>query len=92
VKNHDYHIFLERLLPIMFHGYLNDDVWKALAELIHFYRQLRAKEIKKEIMEKLEKEIPVLLYKVEKIFSLEWFNLMQHLLLHLPYEDKVGGP
>jgi hypothetical protein len=43
-------------------------------------------------MEKLEKEIPVLLYKVEKIFSLEWFNLMQHLLLHLPYEDKVGGP
>jgi hypothetical protein len=33
---------MERLLPIIFHGYLNDDVWKALAELSHFYRQLFA--------------------------------------------------
>jgi hypothetical protein len=32
VKSHDYHIFMERLLPIMFHGYLNDDVWKVLSE------------------------------------------------------------
>jgi hypothetical protein len=38
VKNHDYHIFMERILPIMFHGYLNNDVWKALGELSHFYR------------------------------------------------------
>jgi hypothetical protein len=26
VKSHDYHIFMERLIPVMFHGYLNDDV------------------------------------------------------------------
>jgi hypothetical protein len=38
VKSHDYHIFMERLLPVIFLGYLNDDVWKALAELSHFYR------------------------------------------------------
>jgi hypothetical protein len=31
-----------------------------LAELSHFYRQLCAKEIKKDMMEKLEDEIPVL--------------------------------
>jgi hypothetical protein len=47
VKNHDYNIFMEILLPVMFYRYLNDDVWKALAELSHFYRQLCAKEIKK---------------------------------------------
>jgi hypothetical protein len=57
MKSHDYHIFMERLLPIMFCGYLNDDMWKMLAELSHFYRQLYAKEIKKEMLEKLEKEI-----------------------------------
>jgi hypothetical protein len=83
---------MERLLPIMFRGYLNDDVWKALAELSHFYRQLCAKEIKKDMMKKLGKEIPVLLCKLEKIFPLGWFNLMQHLLVHLPYEAKVGDP
>jgi hypothetical protein len=47
VKSHDYNIFIERLLLITFHEYLDDDVWIALAELSHFYRQLCAKEIKK---------------------------------------------
>jgi hypothetical protein len=61
VKSHDYHIFMERLVHVMFHGYLYDDVWIVLAELSHFYRQLCAKEIKKEMMEKLEEEIPVLI-------------------------------
>jgi hypothetical protein len=69
VKSHDYHIFLERLIPVIFCGYFNDDVWKALAELSHFYRQLYDKEIKKKTMEKLEKEMPVLICKLEKIFS-----------------------
>jgi hypothetical protein len=36
LKSDDYHIFMERLLPIIFCGYLNDDVWTALAELSHF--------------------------------------------------------
>jgi hypothetical protein len=71
---------MERLLPIMFRGYLNDDVWKALAELSHFYKQLRAKESKKDIMKKLVKKISVLICKLEKIFPLGWFNPMQHLL------------
>jgi hypothetical protein len=92
VKSHDYHIFIEILLPLIFRGYLNDDVWKVLAELSHFYRQLCAKEIKKEMMEKLEKEISMLICKLEKIFPLGWFNAMQHLLVHLPYEAKLGGP
>jgi hypothetical protein len=67
---------MERLFPIMFYGYLNDDVWKTLAELSHFYRQLCAKEIKKEMIKKLEKEILVLICKLEKISPPEWFNSM----------------
>jgi hypothetical protein len=82
---------MKRLLLIMFHGYLNDDVWTTLVELSLFYRQLCAKEIKKEMMEKLEKEIPVLLCKLEKIFPPGWFNPMQYLPVHLPYEAKIGG-
>jgi hypothetical protein len=61
-----------------------------LVELSYFYRQLCAKEITVEMM-KLEKEIPVLLCKIEKNFPPEFFNLMQHLLIHLPYEAKVGS-
>jgi hypothetical protein len=44
------------------------------------------------MMKKLEDDIPVLLCKLEKIFPPGWFNLMQHLLIHLPYEAKIGGP
>jgi hypothetical protein len=29
---------------------------------------------------------------VEKIFPPGWFNVMQHLLVHLPREANVGGP
>jgi hypothetical protein len=47
LKSDDYHIIMKRLLPIMLRGYLDDDIWKALAELNYFYRQLCAKEIKK---------------------------------------------
>ena len=43
-------------------------------------------------MEQLEKEAPVLLCKLEKIFTPGFFNPMQHLFIHLPYEAKVGGP
>jgi hypothetical protein len=76
LKSHDYHIIMEGLLPVVLHGYLDDDIWEALAELSYFYRQLCAKEIKKDMMEKLEKEIPVLICKLEKVFPLGWFNLM----------------
>jgi hypothetical protein len=76
LKSHDYHIIMKRLLPVMFRGYLDDAVWMVLAELSYFYRQLYAKEIAIEMMEKLEKEIPVLLCKMENIFPPEFFNPM----------------
>jgi hypothetical protein len=33
LKSDYYHIILERLNYVMLHGYLDDDVWKELAEL-----------------------------------------------------------
>jgi hypothetical protein len=43
------------------------------------------------MMETLEKEILMLIYKLEKIFLPGWFNPIQHLLVHIPYEAKVVG-
>jgi hypothetical protein len=68
LKSHDYHIIMKRLLHVRLHEYLDDEIWKALAELSYFYRQLCAKEIKKDVMEKLEKEISVLICKLKKYF------------------------
>jgi hypothetical protein len=91
LKSHDYHIIMKRLLPVMFRGYFDDVVWMVLVELRYFYRQLCAKEIAVEMMQKLEKEIHMILCKMEKNFPPGFFNPMQHLLTHLPYEAKVGG-
>jgi hypothetical protein len=34
----NYHIFIERLMPVMFHGYFKVDLWKMFAGLSYFYR------------------------------------------------------
>jgi hypothetical protein len=38
LKSHDYHIFIERLMLVMFHCYFKPDLWKMFAELNYFYR------------------------------------------------------
>jgi hypothetical protein len=42
LKSHDYHIIMERLLPVMFWGYFDDVVWMVSMELSYFYRELCA--------------------------------------------------
>jgi hypothetical protein len=44
------------------------------------------------MIQKLEKEITVLVCKMEKIFPPGWFNALQYLLVHLPWEARVEGP
>jgi hypothetical protein len=92
LKSHDYDIIIERLMPVMFRGYFDADLWKIFTKLSYFYRQICAKQVSKSMMQKLEKEIMVLVCKMEKTFLPGWFNAMQHLLVHLPWEAKVGGP
>jgi hypothetical protein len=79
-------------MPIMFCGYFSADLWEIFAELSYFYRKIYAKQVSKSMMQELEKEIVVLICKMEKVFPLGWFNAMQHLLVHLPWEANVRGP
>ena len=62
-----------------------------LAELSNFFHQLCAKELSRAVVEQMEKLAPALLCKLEKIFPPGFFNPMQHMILHLPYEARMGG-
>jgi hypothetical protein len=42
-------------------------------------------------VKKLDEAAPVLLCKLEKIYPPGFFILMQHMILHLPYEARTGG-
>lgn len=92
LKSHDYHVFMERLLPVMMRGFVKNEIWEALAELSYFFRVLCAKEVDRAQILQLEANIPVILCKLEKIFPPGFFNSMQHLMVHLPYQVRVGGP
>ena len=92
MKSHDYHIWIERLLSAMVRGYVLEHVWQVLAELSYLFHQLYAKELSQTVIDDLEKAAPVLLCKLEKIFPLACFVSMQHLIVHLPYEARMGGP
>jgi hypothetical protein len=91
LKSHEYHIFIKRLMSIMFCGYFKVDLWKMFAELSYFYREICAKQVSKAMMQRLEKETAVLVCKMKKLFPPRWFNVMQYLLVHLPWEARVGG-
>jgi hypothetical protein len=91
MKSHDFHIWIEWILPAMVRGYVPEHVWLALSELSYFFRQLCAKELSQTVIADLERLTPVLLCKLEKIFTPGFFNPMQHLILHLPYEARMGA-
>ena len=74
LKSHDYHIWLERLLPMMVRGYVPEHVWQVLAELSNFFRQLCAKELSCTLVAEMERMAPVLLCKLEKIFPPGFFQ------------------
>jgi hypothetical protein len=77
---------------VMFHGYFTADLCKIFAQLSYFYKPICAKQVSKAMMQKLEKEISVLVCRMGKKLPPGWFNAMQYLLVHLPWEAKFGGP
>ena len=85
-------MFLERLLPVALRKHLPTNVWNEITEISQFFRDLCSSTISVDDMIRLEKQIPEILCKLEMILPPSFFNPMEHLPVHLPYEAKVGGP
>ncbi|XP_021762253.1 uncharacterized protein LOC110727027 [Chenopodium quinoa] len=92
MKSHDCHVFMERLLPTTLRELLPGHIWNAITEISQFFRDLCCYTTSVSDMERLEKNIPEIPCKLEKIFPPAFFNSMQHLPTHLPYEGKLCGP
>ena len=92
LKSHDCHVLLQRLLPVVIRGYLNYDVCIPLIELGIFFNELCSKTLKLQVLEKMERDIAIILCKSERIFPPAFFDVIVHLAVHLPYEAKLGGP
>jgi len=91
VKSHDCYVFMETLLPIAF-GVLPDDVLKPLIEISQFFSNLCSRTLREDVVEKMHQSIAITLYKLVTTFPSGFFNVMEHLPVHLEEEALLGGP
>jgi len=92
MKSHDCHVFMQTLIPLAFHDLLPKGIWDALTEISNFFRDLCSSKLNVDHIERLETNIVETLCKLEMIFPPSFFDSMEHLPIHLPFEAKVGGP
>lgn len=92
LKTHDCYIILQRTLAADVWRILHKDIYEAIANLGNFFQQLCAKTLKVDVLKRLKDEIPVILCKLEKIFSPCFFDICLHLTVHLREEAFLRGP
>jgi hypothetical protein len=61
MKTHTCHILLQRILPAGLRGLVRKDIYVAIAELGTFFRELCSRNLRKDVVEKLKKDIPLIL-------------------------------
>jgi len=91
MKSHDCHVIMQTLIPLAFHDLLPKGIWDALTEINHFFRDICSSKLNVDHIERLKTNIVETICKLEIIFSPSFFDSMEHLPVHLPFEVKVGG-
>ena len=83
---------MQTLIPLAIRDLLPNGIWDALTEITHFFRDICSSKLNVDHVERLEMNIVETICKLEMIFPLLFFDSIEHVPVHLPYEIKVGGP
>ena len=83
-------MFIQTLIPLAFHDLLLKGIWDALTDISHFFKDICSSKLNVDHIERLETNIVETICKLEIIFPPSFFDSMEHLLVHLPLEVKVG--
>ncbi|KAL5564918.1 hypothetical protein UlMin_028082 [Ulmus minor] len=92
LKSHDCHVIMQRLLPVGCRSLVNKNIWSTIVELCTFFKQLCASTVNVSDMVEAQNQLVLILCKLEHIFPPAFFDIMIHLVLHLPEEAILGGP
>ncbi|GJS19470.1 reverse transcriptase domain-containing protein [Tanacetum coccineum] len=92
LKSHDCHIMMQRLLPYGLQQYLPDEVAKPIIELCSFFKQICSATLMEDDMLKAQSKVVDILCNLELIYPPAFFDIMIHLVIHLPLETLEGGP
>ncbi|KAK9073133.1 hypothetical protein SSX86_007456 [Deinandra increscens subsp. villosa] len=94
LKSHDYHMLMQRFLPIAIRSVMPEPTRYAIIRLYFFFKSICSKEINVEELDKLQADLCVTLCLLEKYFPPSFFDVMLHLTVHLTREHSSadGSP
>ncbi|KAL5563421.1 hypothetical protein UlMin_033168 [Ulmus minor] len=92
LKSHDCHTLMQQLLPVAIRGLLPKQVCTVIVRLCYFFNAICSKVIDPIKIDELQEEVVVTLCLLEKYFPPAFFDVMVHLIVHLPQEIKLCGP
>ncbi|KAK4409357.1 hypothetical protein Sango_0008700 [Sesamum angolense] len=92
MNNYDCHIFMQKLIRITFRDMLLESVWSALTEVIFLFQILYSTMLDVNKVQELKASVAIILCNHEKIFPPSFFDSMELLIVHLPYEACMGRP
>nr|GFA11498.1 hypothetical protein [Tanacetum cinerariifolium] len=84
--------FIKGLLPYGVQQYLPKDISPAIIELCLFFKQICARKLMQRDMEKSKEQLINIMCSLEQIYPPAFFDVMIHLVMHLPKEAILGGP
>ena len=83
---------MQQLIPLAIRKSLPKKVVEPLIELSNFFRQLCSKVNRASDLRHIQDRIVVTLCHLEKIFPPSFFDIMEHLPVHLAEEALIAGP
>ena len=76
---------MKDLIHIAF-SHLTERIWKPITEVSHFFKDLCSGKLLESSLDWVEENIFVITTKLEKIFSCGFFDVIEHLPIHLVQE------
>nr|GEV46199.1 hypothetical protein [Tanacetum cinerariifolium] len=91
LKSHDCHIMMQRLLPYGLQNYLPDKIAKPIIELCSLFKQICSTTLMEDDMLKDQIKVVDIMCDLELIYPPALFDIIIHLVIHLPLEALEGG-
>ncbi|KAL0433352.1 UNVERIFIED_CONTAM: hypothetical protein Slati_2669500 [Sesamum latifolium] len=66
-------------------------VWSALTKVSLLFQSICSTTLDVHKLHELENSVAIILCNLEKIFPPAFFDSLEHLIVHLPYQARVGG-
>ncbi|XP_074288757.1 uncharacterized protein LOC141613916 [Silene latifolia] len=92
LKSHDCHTLMQQLLPVALRGVLPNHVRGAIIRLCYFFNAIFSKVVNSDTLFTLQRDVITTMCELEMFFPPSFFDIMQHLVVHLVREIKICGP